>query len=438
MRGGATSGKTPSMPRIAALIALALLGACSTLDPGGESEATSSSTFPATSTSGGDTGAPTTGVATSGTTAADTGDLTGSSSGGDGGMAVDYDMAGGSPVGNGTFILPVGGRDLLVEVWYPADAAAAPMADKGESILEFIPAGPDRDAFDMLMAAQTEAIKAGVRAQTHSARGAAASGASSYPLIVFSHCHNCTRFSGFSIAEHLASRGFVVAAPDHVGNTLFDALAGSSAEIGEEFLLVRIGDMSALLDALLDPGSQAVPEAIRGKIDPARVGAMGHSFGAATAGRLAQEDDRVKAAMAIAAPVENPFFPGTKVAQIVEPLLFVLAVEDNSILQIGNNLIEANFDAKTPPAYFVGVDDAGHFGVTDICGITGDLTVGCGPGTRMTDGTPFTYLSPVQLRAIVAAYAAAFFDLHLLGNPAGLEYLQTASPPRLVTVDARL
>lgn len=393
------------------------------------------------------TGGATTGLAgssggpgTTSTTAEPT-TTTSSGTGGSSGQeidAVDYAEPGAAPVGNETFTLPVGDRSLLVELWYPADMSEKTASDKGESILEFVPAGPDRDAFSGLLAAQTEAIKAGVRTQTRSARGAKDAGAASYPLIVMSHCHSCVRFSTFSVAEHLASLGFVVAAPDHVGNTLFDALAGQSAEVGEEFLVVRVGDLSALLDALLGPGAPAVPEWLRGRIDAEAVGAIGHSFGAGTAGRLAQDDPRVKAALPIMAPVENPLFPGTKVAQIEEPLLFVLAEEDGSIQKIGNNLIESNFQAKSPPTYLVGVADAGHWGVTDICGITPEFAAGCGPGKRMSDGTDFVFRDPAQVRAIAAAYAAAFFDLHLRNNPAGLEYLQTATPADVVTVDVRL
>jgi hypothetical protein len=165
---------------------------------------------------------------------------------------------------------------------------------------------------------------------------------------------------------------------------------------------------------------------------------MGHSYGAATAGRLAQDDDRVVAALPIMAPVESPFFPMSKVAEVAEPSLYVLAVEDNSILQIGNNLIESNFDQAATPAYLVRMGDAGHWGPTDICGLVSAFDAGCGAGKRMTDGTDFTYLDPAIARSIVAGYAAAFFDLHLNGNQAALAYLQTPVPADVVEVEARL
>ncbi|MFY0542185.1 alpha/beta hydrolase family protein [Nannocystis pusilla] len=270
-----------------------------------------------------------------------------------------------------------GDRTLLVEAWYPADISAQAAADAGHPIAEFVPMGPQRDMMVALLAKLSEHGQVGVREQTRSARDAASAGTGPYPLVMFSHCHGCVRFSMFTIAEHLASHGFVVVAPDHAGNTLFDE---PQAPLDEAFLQVRVADQSAVLDAVLDAGNSAVPEAIRGAIDPARIGAMGHSYGAATAGRLAQEDDRIVAALPIAAPVQNPIFSGTKLAEIDEPQLFVLAAEDNSIGKIGNQLIESNFDAAATPAYLVRMKDTGHWGPTDICGLAEQFDAGCGPG----------------------------------------------------------
>ncbi|MDC0719218.1 alpha/beta hydrolase family protein [Nannocystis bainbridge] len=376
----------------------------------------------------GGSGVPTTGEGT------DTLDpnATGTTSGG---AEQDYEAPGPAPVGNATFSVVAGDRTLLVEAWYPADASAQAAAEAGHPIAEFVPEGPQRDEMVALLGQLSEHGQVGVREQTRSARGAASAGAGPYPLVMFSHCHGCVRFSMFTIAERLASHGFVVVAPDHTGNTLFDE---PQAPLDEAFLQVRVADQRAVLDAVLDAGNSAVPEAIRGAIDATRIGAMGHSYGAATAGRLAQEDDRIVAALPIAAPVQNPIFSGTKLAEIVEPQLFVLAVEDNSIGKIGNQLIESNFDAAATPTYLVRMKDTGHWGPTDICGLAEQFDAGCGPGTRQTDGSEFVYLAPVEARAIVASYAVAFFDHHLRGNAEAQAFLQTATPPEVVEVEARL
>ncbi len=386
---------------------------------------TSTGTAPTTTATG-------TTTDTSGTTApTSTGDS-------DTGEAIDYTAPGPFVVGNARFVLPAGDRMLPVEVWYPADATAAADAAKGHPIADFVADGPDRIAFEDLLTKLSPAGKIGTRLQTSSALDAAIAAGGPWPLLVFSHCHSCVRFSAFSVAEHLASHGFIVAAPDHVGNTLFDELAGNSAAIGEEFLMVRRADLGAVIDAMLDARSSVVPAALRGQSDATRIGALGHSFGAASVGRLAQEDPRVLAAMPIAAPIENPFFPGNKIADIQVPLLSILAEEDNSIGALGNNLIDNNFKLANPPIRLVRVRDAGHWNFTDICGLTAGFSPGCGEGTRQTvPGEAFTYLDIDIGRGIARAYALAFFDRYLRDGQSAAAYLDAPDPADVVTVEVR-
>lgn len=357
---------------------------------------------------------------------------------GDTGEAIDYTQPGLYAVGNTRFELQAGDRTLLVEVWYPADDSAAADAAQGRPIAEFVPEGADRVTFEGLLATLSPHGQIGTRLQTRSAYDGLLAAGGPWPLLVFSHCHGCVRFSAFTIAEHLASHGFIVAAPDHAGNTLFDQLKGDNAAIDEAFLKVRRADLGAVLDALLDPAAAVVPAALRGQSDATRVGALGHSFGAATVGRLAQEDPRVRAAMPIAAPIENPFFPGNKLADIHVPLLSVLAEEDNSIGAIGNTVIATNFDAANPPIRLLRVKDAGHWNFSDICGLISDFDAGCGEGTRQSvPGQPFTYLDIDVGRGIARAYAAAFFDRYLHGNPDAAAYLDAADPADIVSVATR-
>lgn len=426
------------MLRRARVLALLLTACGGAGTPSDTSGASTGSSDPGTTTSDLPTAADTTSPTTTATTdaTAATGTTADASTGE---PAIDYTEPGPHPVGNTRFILANGDRDLLVELWYPADAAAADAAAKGHPIAEFVPAGPDRDTLDGLLAALSPAGLIGTRLQTASAQDAAPAPGAPFPTVAFSHCFNCVRFSTFSVAERLASHGFIVAAPDHTGGTLFDEVKGMSAPLGEDFLAVRAADISAVLDAVLDPRSAVVPEPLRGLADPTRVGMYGHSYGAATAGRVAQDDPRVLATMPIAAPVENPFFPNTHVADIHVPMLSVLAEEDNSIGSLGNNLIESNFAAENPPARLVRVTDAGHWGFTDICGLTMGFSAGCGEGERQTaPGEQFTYLDVAIARGIASAYALAFFDLHLRGNQAAAAYLDAPDPAAFVAVESRL
>lgn len=421
------------MLRPALVLALSLVacgGSPNTTDTvGASSETTADSSTGAASSSTGET--PTTSTGETPTTDATTGETTGA-------PGVDYGEPGSYPVGNTRITVPAGDRELLVELWYPADGDAGNAAMKGHPIEEFVPAGPDRDTLVGLLAALSPAGEIGTRRQTRSADGGAPSLDGPFPLLVFSHCFNCVRFSTFSVAEHLASHGFIVAAPDHAGGTLFDDLAGNGDDLTEESLQRRRDDLGAVLDAVLAPGAPALPPGLQGKIDDTRVGAYGHSFGAATVGRLAQEDPRVRAALPIAAPVQNPLFPNTHVADIHVPLLAILAEEDNSIGTFGNQLIVDNFNAQNPPARLVRVKDAGHWGFTDICGLTMGFSAGCGEGERQTvAGEAFTYLDVAVARRVASAYALAFFDLHLRGNSDAAIYLDAADPAEWVSVESR-
>lgn len=95
-----------------------------------------------------------------------------------------------------------------------------------------------------------------------------------YPVAVYSHGHQgYAEASGF-LMEHLASHGFVVAAPDHTGNT---TLEGSDRDT--EIYLQRPLDITAVLDHL-----DALPasDSLAGKVDVAQVIGIGHSFGGYT------------------------------------------------------------------------------------------------------------------------------------------------------------
>lgn len=423
------------MVRRSLVLALSL-AACSPSDGSGTGDTASGTSSATVATDAATTTATTAGTGTSSVT--DATSVPTSTGDSDTGEAIDYTAPGPFVVANTRFVLPAGERALQVEVWYPADAAAAADAAKGHPIAEFVAEGPDRVAFEDLLAKLSPAGQIGTRLQTSSAFDGPLAAGGPWPLLVFSHCHSCIRFSAFSVAEHLASHGFIVAAPDHAGNTLFDELAGNSAAIGEDFLKIRRADLGVVLDAMLDPQGAAVPASLRGQSDPARVGALGHSFGAATVGRLAQEDPRVRAAMPIAAPIENPFFPGNKIADIHVPLLSILAEEDNSIGALGNNLIASNFKSANPPIRLVRVRDAGHWNFSDICGLVDGFSPGCGEGVRQTVANePFTYLDIDIGRGIARAYAVAFFDRYLRDAPDAAAYLDALDPADVVTVEIR-
>ena len=328
--------------------------------------------------------------------------------------AVDYAARGPHAVGVARFVIHHPERLTEVEVWYPTDADG-----EGFPVEEYVAIPDDRERYVALLdAAPAGCPSTATGAIRDAAPAAPADGA--WPLLVFSHCYECVRFSSFSVAEHLASHGFVVAAPEHSGTTLFDALDEDILDIDDEALTLRIGDVQTALDAMLD-GHPDAPEV---EVDPERVAVLGHSFGSITAAAALRDDPRLKAALGMAAPMEYPLLDSAVMDELSEPLMMLIAVEDNSISEAGNELMRINFDDAVGPAWKVEVDDAGHWSFSDICGLTDFVTPGCGEATRQTDpDETFSYIPVSQGIDIASAYSAAFFAETLRGEAGAIDAL---------------
>ena len=350
----------------------------------------------------------------------------------------DYGVAGSYVVGNRRITMDDGSgtRALPVELWYPADESARAAAATGQPMAAFETGSPHEARLTELVATSSAAC---LRATTRSAAApAAATSATPWPVVVFSHCHACTRFDVAEMAERLASHGIVVAAPDHEGNTLWDFEAGMSADVGNAFLAVRVSDVRRVLDRLLDATATEIPADLRGHIDATRAAVMGHSFGGLTTGATVSVDTRFVAALSIATPISA--LGGIRPANITIPYLLLLAREDNSITETGNGLMRNDYRRLAGPAWLVEVDDAGHWSFSDIAGIGGgaapgpNLLAGCGMAMRQTmPDESFTYLENGSARELASDVAAGFFAIYLLGDPGGATFLSRLTAPAHVS-----
>jgi len=304
-------------------------------------------------------------------------------------------------------------RTLTVQLWYPTNATAV------ETPFEQMELGSNQATYAGLLA---QAPSCPTRTIAVAVDAAPTPGA--YQAIVFSHCQSCTRLSQASTAVRLASHGFMVAAVDHAGDDLWAHLAGSDGPLTHDELEVRAADIRFLIDQLPTILGPDAP------VENTAVGMFGHSFGGVTAGRVAELDSRVVAAAAIAAPMENPAIPGVTLANIHVPLMFIVADEDNSIGDLGNQFIDKNYGSAAPPVAKIDVPDAGHWSFSDEDGLIDDFAPGCGSGIRQTNDQPFDYLEPQKGRDIAAAYVTAFFiaTLHVgLSDVAGAQaYVDSA------------
>lgn len=95
------------------------------------------------------------------------------------------------------------------------------------------------------------------------------------PMLVFSHGNAALAEQSYFMTENYASHGWVVASPDHTGNTVRD----TEGSINLESAVFRPQDLSAVMDDML-----ALPEdhMLSGLVDGEHIAVSGHSFGAVT------------------------------------------------------------------------------------------------------------------------------------------------------------
>jgi predicted dienelactone hydrolase len=337
------------------------------------------------------------------------------------------------------------GRTLPLQLWYPTLETARSEANGGHDVSEFEAPGARRDLLTRLLA---NAPPGCTNRRMHAALDAAPyPAAAPYPLLVYSHHNEGMRYALFSLAERLAQLGFVVAAPDHTGLTLYDRTDDLASEdvvamalrFRSDALVIRAGDIASVLDVALDAEAEALPSALRGKLDGTRVGLFGHSMGSMTMGIVAQRDARVRAAAYLSFPpatvstllnlLDQPTIESFRV-----PALFMLNQEDAALNTVGgNDAIREQFAAHAPLAYLVEVKDTGHWSFADDCALIPDFNDGCGQGTRHEE--PFDAYQNLQselARQSAARYLAAFFGQQLLGAEPGPLNGTTSAPYELV------
>ncbi|MFL6246264.1 MAG: alpha/beta hydrolase family protein, partial [Thermoanaerobaculia bacterium] len=165
----------------------------------------------------------------------------------------------------------------------------------------------------------------------------------SYPLIIFSHGFGARRDAYVGLSAHWASQGYVVIKPAHADS---GRLQLSNAERAWRDQTPadwreRVSDITAILDGL-DRIEESYPE-LKGKIDRAKIGVGGHSYGAFTAmliggartfpGGTSYADPRVKAIVAMSPQGPSETFGLTTESwkNVTVPTLFMTGTMDRGM-----------------------------------------------------------------------------------------------------------
>lgn len=196
-------------------------------------------------------------------------------------------------------------------------------------------------------------------------RGSAC-GARGCALVVLAHGFGGATARFDAIARHLAGAGYVVAAPTF---PLTNEAAPGGHLSGLADLVAQPGDVSFVIDELVGASGRA-GDALSGRVDPERLGVVGHSLGGATVLALTRlpccTDPRVDAVVAVAPAsflVEGLF--GEKLAAAGPPTLSITGSEDRTV---SSAVVRALHDALAPPRVFLGIPGAGHSDLIESSG----------------------------------------------------------------------
>jgi predicted dienelactone hydrolase len=239
------------------------------------------------------------------------------------------------------------------------------------------------------------------------------------PVVLFSHGLGGSREGYASLGEHWAARGYVVVVLQHAGSD--DAVwkgvpparrreALAEAASARNFLL-RVGDVRAVLDQL-ESWNRSAGHSLAGRLDLARVGMAGHSFGAITTQAVSGEsfgdagrshtDRRIRAALALSPSSPRRGDPAAAFAAVEIPWMLMTGTRDTVPIGAIDVASRLKVFPNLPPGdkYELVLHEAEHSVFSDRA-------------------AP----NPNHHRAILAL-STAFWDAHLRGDEAARAWLR--------------
>lgn len=243
-----------------------------------------------------------------------------------------------------------------------------------------------------------------------------------YPVLVYSHGNFGLPWGTSYLTSHLASHGFVVIAPAHLGNTLDDCRPpcqpnGPEVQrIREDSAINRPSDVVAALEqaAALSEGDDAL---LAGLLDAARAGIFGHSFGGYAALVAVANEPRFRAAISMAPG--GGIGPGRAMLQeaiskLTAPTMLMSSIRDAQTTYASQRNLWATFPQPAPEHRFVVLPRAGHNSFNNRRVPSGG---GCGP-----DDLPMP-----EAHRLIRHWATAFLLHHVAGDERYAQLLDPAS-----------
>jgi dienelactone hydrolase len=269
-------------------------------------------------------------------------------------------------------------RDLETAVWYPAPPGSGPIDGLNGAVLD---------------------------APLDASGGP-------YPLLMFSHGSCGYPQQSTFLTANLASHGWIVAAPAHTGNTIYQFPTCGTPAAQVASFQERPRDVLHVLDALLaedqDPGAL-----LYGAIDETRIAMSGHSFGGLTTYLVVPLEPRFRAAI--------PMAP----AALFDPALAVPSLQMIGAIDavVDNEQTRTGFADDVSPKYLVEIANTGHYAFSNGCFPSPD----CDPPATLTQD---------EAHAAVLRWVLPFLERHVGGDETRAPFFAGPVPPGFA-VDAR-
>ncbi len=260
------------------------------------------------------------------------------------------------------------GHEVLAWIWYPATPSAA----TGDYVPAALRAAAERNRGGPLHFLTHDWSKV----HCHSLRNAEVSPRQrSYPVVILRGGASAEVVSYSTLAEDLASHGYVVVgfdAPYRTGLVVFPdgRVIGRAPQYNPELcsddacynrlLALWVADIGFVLDRLATLNGK-----FAGRLDMTRVGVFGHSFGGSQAAQFCAQDPRCKAGI----DIDGILLGNVVQTGIHKPFMFLLSDHSNeSDPQRGRILadIQSVYDRLPPNARcYVVIPGANHFAFSD-------------------------------------------------------------------------
>ncbi len=198
-------------------------------------------------------------------------------------------------------------RQILVHVWYPAETDTRKQPTPYLQNYRTLISALGEQSLEKEFGAAHASLMAGKLLSHSVLNSKPARTAGKLPVLLFSHGVNTLALEYTAQLEDLASHGYLVAAIDHVYDSLAtvfpdgrvvrfaaEAWKQGGREHENERLTVWAEDLRFALNQLAKCNSDQRCS-LHGRMDLDRVGAFGHSVGARATARACQQDARIKA-----------------------------------------------------------------------------------------------------------------------------------------------